>query len=68
MWKFQAEHQYTTFWADYAKGWSQGSMPAAGPSSQIPADRPPSEVYAAFPDFYIPPFHYRNPVSGKPIP
>lgn len=67
VWKIQSEHQYTTFWADYTKGWSQGSMPVAGPSAAIPADRPPTEVYAAFPDYYIPPFHYGNPVSGVPI-
>ena len=68
VWKIQSEHQYTTFWADYAKGWSQGSMPAAGPSQAIPPDRPPTEVYSAFPDYYIPKFDYTNPVSGKPIP
>jgi len=67
IWKIQSEHQYTTFWADYTKGWSQGFMPIAGPSSAIPADKPPSEVYTAFPDYYIPPFHYVNPVSGRPI-
>lgn len=68
VWKIQSEHQYTTFWADYAKGWSQGAVPIAGPSLEIPADRPPTQVYAAFPEYYIPPFHYRNPVSGKPLP
>jgi ketosteroid isomerase-like protein len=67
IWKIKSEHQYTTFWADYTKGWSRGYMPVAGPSSSIPADKPPTEVYAAFPDYYIPPFHYPNPVSGRPI-
>jgi SnoaL-like domain len=68
VWKIQAEHQYTTFWADYAKGWSQGSVPAFGPDPKLPADRPPTQVYAAFPEYFIPPFHYANPVSGKSIP
>ena len=67
IWRIRSEHQYTTFWADYTKGWSQGYMPIAGPSSAIPADKPPTEVYAAFPDYYMPPFHYPNPVSGRPI-
>src|SRR6266404_1834368 len=67
IWKIQSEHQYTTFWADYTKGWSQGFMPIAGLSSAIPADKPPSEVYTAFPDYYVPPFHYANPVSARPI-
>ena len=67
VWKIQSEHQYTTFWADYTKGWSQGWMPIAGPSRELPADRPPTEQYAAFPEYYVPAFHYPNPVSGKPI-
>ncbi|MEY4761906.1 MAG: hypothetical protein RLZZ200_1762 [Pseudomonadota bacterium] len=68
VWKLQSEHQYTTFWADYTKGWSKGAMPAAGPSREFPADRAPTEKYEAFPAYYIPPFHYANPVTGKPIP
>jgi ketosteroid isomerase-like protein len=67
VWKIRSEHQYTTFWADYTKGWSRGYMPVAAPSSEIPADKPPTETYGSFPDYYIPPFHYPNPVSGRPI-
>jgi hypothetical protein len=67
VWKIQSEHQYTTFWADYTKGWSQGWMPVAGPSRELPADQPPTEKYASFPEYHVPPFHYPNPVSGKPI-
>jgi hypothetical protein len=67
IWKIKSEHQYTTFWADYTKGWSQGYMPIAGPTNAIPADKPPTEVYTAFPDYYVPPFHYANPVSGRAI-
>ena len=67
IWKIRSEHQYTTFWADYTKGWSRGYMPVATSSSSIPADKPPTETYASFPDYYIPPFHYPNPVTGRPI-
>ncbi len=67
VWKIQAEHQYTTFLADYSKGWSKGSKPIAVPSKELLPDRPPTDVYGSFPDIYVPPFHYANPVSGKPI-
>jgi ketosteroid isomerase-like protein len=67
IWKIESEHQYTTFWADYTKGWSRGYMSIAGPSSQVPPDKAPTEVYAAFPDYYVPPFHYGNPVTGQPL-
>jgi len=68
IWKLQSEHQYTTFWADYAKGWSRGTMAIAGPSKEFPSDRPPTDVYQSFPEYYIPKFDYANPVTGKPIP
>jgi ketosteroid isomerase-like protein len=67
VWRIQSEHQYTTFWAEYSKGWSEGHMDIAGPSSTIAPDKPPTEVYKAFPDYYVPKFDYANPVTGKPI-
>ena len=33
----------------------------------VPPDKPPTEVYRAFPGVYIPPFDYPHPVTGKPI-
>jgi hypothetical protein len=66
VWKIQAEHLYTTFTADYLKGWAEGALPIAGPSDELPPDRPPTEVYESFPAFYTLSFHYDNPVSGQP--
>ena len=37
-----------------------------GPSKDFPPDAPPSVKYDAFPGHYVPPFHYPNPVSGRP--
>jgi hypothetical protein len=67
LWKFKRDHVYTTYFAHYDRGWMSGPRPAARPSDRIPPDLPPSEVYEAFPEIYIPPFHYGHPVTGKPI-
>jgi hypothetical protein len=31
-------------------------------------DLPPSVLYMTFPNYYIEPYHYPNPVTGKPMP
>ncbi|MBN1241054.1 MAG: nuclear transport factor 2 family protein, partial [Gammaproteobacteria bacterium] len=68
VWKIASSHPYTTFLADYTRGWSHGALPMPGPSDALPPDRPPSVEYEAFPAFnLLPPFHYDHPVTGRPI-
>ncbi len=67
VWKFSAVHFYPTFITDYDKGWAKDAKPAPGPSAQLPPDRPPTERYRIFPQAHVPPFHYVNAVTGKPI-
>ena len=66
-WKFASVHFYPTFQTDYEQGWGKNARPAAGIDPELPPDRPPTEVYAIFPKPHVPPFHYRNPVTGQPI-
>jgi hypothetical protein len=66
VWKIQSLHYYPTFITDYDKGWAQDAEPAPQASSTLPPDRPPTEVYAIYPKAFVPPFHYRNPVTGEP--
>lgn len=66
LWQIAEQHRYTTFLADYEQGWAHGALPIPGPSETLPPDRPPSEEYEAFPTFYVMPFHYDNPVTGRP--
>jgi hypothetical protein len=67
VWKFKLDHVYTTYFADYEKGWTHGARPTAKPSDKILPDQPSSEDYEAFPDVYAPAFHYPHPVTGQPI-
>jgi acetyl esterase/lipase len=66
VWKFKSLHFYPTLLTDYEQGWAKSALPAAGPSTTVPPDRPPSETYNIYPKAFIPPYHYRNPVTGAP--
>ena len=65
VWKIKSLHFYPTFITDYDKGWGKDAQPVPSASTQLPPDRPPTEIYAIFPKPHVPPFHYRNPVTGK---
>jgi acetyl esterase/lipase len=65
-WKFSALRYYPTFITDYDQGWGKAVKPLPGPRADLPPDRPPSSTYAIYPKPHVPPFHYRNPVTGKP--
>jgi len=67
IWKIKKDHVYTTFFATYEGGWQNAAGRSPKASDKIPPDRPPSEVYESFPSVYIPPYHYRHPVTGAEI-
>jgi SnoaL-like domain len=67
VWKIATLHWYTTVEASYDKGWHRQPYPVAGPLQELPPDRPPSMVYQSYPNYFLPPYHYFNPVTGKPV-
>ncbi|MGH8260754.1 MAG: nuclear transport factor 2 family protein, partial [Steroidobacteraceae bacterium] len=67
LWHLATDHVYTTYFAHYEQGWMSGPRPTPKPSEKIPPDRPATEVYESFPEVYIPPFHYRHPVTGRAV-
>lgn len=66
-WRIARLHWFTTVDSSYDKGWHKGPHVAEGPLPQLPPDRPPSIEYRAFPTFFLPPYHYLNPVTGMPV-
>jgi len=67
VWKIAKLHAYITGVMDYDLGWPKSGYPMEGPSAVLPPDKPPTEVYRAFPGVYVPPFHYLHPVTGRPV-
>jgi hypothetical protein len=65
IWKIKKLHAYFTYYVDYYKGWDQGGDPPPPPIKDFPPDRPPTVDYKLYPDIFIPPYHYKNPVTGK---
>ena len=65
IWKIKKLHAYFTYYSDYYKGWDKGGDPAPGPIADFPPDKPPTEMYGLYPNVYVPPYHYKNPVTGK---
>lgn len=67
VWKFKKDHLFTTMFTTYNEGWAAAPRGAPGINKDNPPDLPPSVVYEAFPNAYIPPFHYPHPVTGEEI-
>jgi hypothetical protein len=65
VWKIKKLHAYFTYYSDYYKGWDKGGDPPPGPIPGLPPDKPSTETYKLYPDVYVPPYHYKNPVTGK---
>ncbi|MEJ0100822.1 MAG: nuclear transport factor 2 family protein [Pseudomonadota bacterium] len=66
-WRIAKLHWFVTMTGSYDKGWHKLAFPIAGPLKDLPPDRPPSLVYQSFPSFFLPPFHFLHPVTGKPV-
>jgi hypothetical protein len=66
IWRIKSMRVYPRFRADYDKGWAKGAKPAHELSKEFPPDRQSADSYGLFPEFHVPPFHYANPVTGRP--
>jgi hypothetical protein len=65
VWKIKKLHAYFTYYVPFDKGWDKGGDPPPAAIPDLPPDQPPTEVYKLYPDVYIPPYHYKNPVTGR---
>jgi hypothetical protein len=65
VWKIKTLHWYQALYVPYEKGWQTEPDPTGGKhvSATLPPDRPPSVEYKTWPDTYVPPFSFPNPVG-----
>jgi hypothetical protein len=67
VWKISRLHGPFTMYSGWDGGWIKNATPNTRPDSfGPPPDLPPTVVYLTYPSYYIVPFHYPNPVTGKP--
>jgi hypothetical protein len=69
VWKFKKLHGPFNMYSGYKLGWVDNIITNTFPEKFPPwPDLPPTVVYLAYPSYYIEPFHYPNPVTGKSMP
>ncbi len=65
VWMYNNLHGYQTFYTNYEDGWAKKPSAMFSPFPGYPPDAPQSVAYDPYPALFTPPFHYRNPVTGK---
>jgi hypothetical protein len=65
VWKIKTLHWYQALYVPYEGGWQTKPDPTGGKlvSGTLPPDRPPSVEYKTWPETYVPPFSFQNPVG-----
>jgi hypothetical protein len=66
VWKIARLHAFITYYVSPEKGWREGGVPMATELEELAPDAPQTVDYGSFPEVFVPPFHYPNPVTGKP--
>jgi len=64
-WKISKLHSYIGFYVEYDEGWHRGAVEMPQQFSDLTPDGGPTVEYGAYPNAFIPPYHYPNPVSGR---
>jgi hypothetical protein len=69
VWKVLHIRAPFNMYTNYKDGWEKYAMQNTWPNKfPPPPDLPPSTVYLTYPSFYVAPYHYPNPVTGRPMP
>jgi hypothetical protein len=65
VWKISKLHGFITFYVEFEKGWNKGGVALPQKLENLDPDAPPTVKYGAFPEVFVPPYHYKNPVTGR---
>jgi hypothetical protein len=64
VWKISRLKSWQVFYTPFDKGWALEASPLLGAFDDLPPDDL-TEPYPVYPDFFLPPYHYKNPVTGR---
>jgi hypothetical protein len=68
VWKLQKLRGPFNMYSGYKLGWVDQVIVNTFPEKFAPyPDLPPTMVYLTYPSYHVEPFHYANPVTGKPM-
>jgi hypothetical protein len=65
IWKIKKLHGFITYYVEFDRGWNKGAVPLPQRLGTLDPDAPPTVKYGAFPEVFVPPYHYKNPVTGR---
>lgn len=65
IWRISKLHSFITFYVEYEKGWNKGAVALPKHLETLAPDADSTVKYGAYPEVFIPPYHYTNPVTGK---
>jgi hypothetical protein len=65
VWKISKLHSFITFYVEYDRGWNKGAVALPKHLEGLEPDKETTVKYGAFPEVFVPPYHYPNPVTGK---
>jgi SnoaL-like domain len=70
VWKIKTIHAPFMMYTNFGDSWKNFATTNTTPADRatIPPDLPPTVVYLTYPSFYVPRYHYPNPVTGMPMP
>lgn len=65
VWKISKLHSYIGFYVEYDEGWHRGGVPLPERKEGTTPDGEPTVEYGVYPEVFVPPYHYENPVTGQ---
>ncbi len=68
IWMIRKDQVFNTYFVNYAEGW-KNNQPRRPPgiNADNPPDAPPTIEFEMYPSAFLPPYHYRNPVTGAAV-
>ncbi len=64
-WLIRRLQFFRTYHTPFDQGWAKATSPKGGMREAHPPSRPPSVDYEPYPAVFVPPFHYRHPITGE---